>query len=231
MSIPEANIPNPDPSTLTVEMLRREIGAQRELFDAKILALEKSVYAFQENVVRVPTDTTTQIHHLKELHDEKFTAVDAIIGEVRNSFRLQLQERDIRSAASEDAAKVAVSVGLSAAKENVASQNAYNAASIAKSEAASTKQVDAIVALLASNNAAIADKISGITARLDRGDGQNTSSQTSTATLIAIIASIAAVLGVGISFYTASGHNSAALQATLPYTLAPQAPPVPIAPR
>jgi hypothetical protein len=52
-------------------------------------------------------------------------------------------------------------------------QNNSNAAAITKSEAATIKQIDGILALLASNTIGTNDKIAAINTRLDRGDGIN----------------------------------------------------------
>jgi hypothetical protein len=155
-------IPAPDPTLLTTEQLARGLTNLRELLEARIHAVEESARHRYEDLRRVPTDTDRQVSHLRELLIEKF-----------NSVQKQFDERDIRSQASEDAAKVAVNAALQAQKEAAAAQNDSNAAAITKSEGATIKQIDGILALLGSNTTGTNDKIFAINSRLDRGEGFN----------------------------------------------------------
>jgi hypothetical protein len=152
----------PDPTVLTTEQLTRGLTNLRELLEARIDAVEESAHHRYEDLRRVPTETDRQVSHLKELLDEKLASVQK-----------QFDERDIRSRASEDAAKVAVNAALQAQKEAAAAQNDSNAAAITKSEGGTIKQIDGILALLGSNTTGTNDKIVAINARLDRGDGFN----------------------------------------------------------
>lgn len=182
--------PIPDPTALTTDQLRRELAALRDTVDTRLDAMDKAAQLFHENLTRVPTDTDKQISHLKELHDEKFWSIQK-----------QLDERDVRSVASEDAAKVAVNAALQAQKEAAAAQNASNAAAITKSEATTVKQIDGILAVLTSNSSALSDKIAVINGRLDRSEGVARNRAASTTTTIAVAAVIATLIGViGVSF-------------------------------
>jgi hypothetical protein len=118
------------------------------------------------------------------------------------SVQKQFQERDVRSQASEGAAKVAVNAALQRQKAATA-QNGSNAAAITKSEAATIKPIDGLLALLNSNTIGTNDKIATITARLDRRDGvgkdghdTRTESRLVTGTMVAIISD--AVMAVSV---------------------------------
>lgn len=155
----ESMVSAPDPTLLTTEQLHRGLTSLRELLQSRIEAVEESGRYRHEDLRRVPTETDKQVSHIRELFLEKFTSVQK-----------QFDERDIRKA-SEDAAKVAVNAALQAQKEAAAAQNDSNAAAITKSEGATIKQIDGILALLGSNTIGTNDKIAAINARLDRGDG------------------------------------------------------------
>ena len=159
----DATVPIPDPTLLTTEQQARGLTNLRELLETRLIAVEQSNRHQFDDLRRVPTDTDRQVAHLKELLNEKF-----------NSVQKQFDERDIRSQASEDAAKVAVNAALQAQKEAAAAQNDSNAAAITKSEGATIKQIDGILALLGSNTIGTNDKIAAINARLDRGEGIST---------------------------------------------------------
>jgi hypothetical protein len=155
-----AELSGPDPTALTTAQLYREITALRDIMETRLSAMDKASILFENNLTRVPTDTDKQIDHLRQVHDEKFLSIQK-----------QFDERDIRAKASEVAAQTAVNAALQAQKEAAGAQNDSNAAAILKSESATVKQIDGILALLASNTKAIDDKITVINGRLDRGEG------------------------------------------------------------
>ena len=150
----------PDPSVLTTLQLHRELTSLRAVLEARLDGMDRAMVLFSDNLTRVPTDTDKQVGHLKELHDEKFVSIQK-----------QFNERDVRTEQATIATKIAVDAALQAQKEAAGAQNESNAAAIAKSETATTKQIDGIVALLGSNNKATDEKISDLKSRLDRGDG------------------------------------------------------------
>jgi hypothetical protein len=170
--MPEARsfTPAPDPTVLTTQQLRHEQGALREVIEARLNAMDVATRLQADHVNRVPSDIDKQVRHLEDLFGERMEALKAETISLGRGIQLQFDERDIRSRAAEDAAKVAVNAALQAQKEAAAAQNESNAAVITKSEGATVKQIDGILALLASNTQAINDKISAITSRLDRGE-------------------------------------------------------------
>ena len=209
-------VPNPDPSAITVDMIRRELSNLEENFIVRLNAIDKATALFEANLTRVPTEVDKQIDHLLRFHDQKFD----VQNEKFSSIQTQFRERDVRATASEDAAKVAVNAALQAQKEAAASQNYSNAAAITKSEAATVKQIDGILALLQSNGSALSDKISTINGRLDRGEGNIfgnkesiATSHSSNAQLIAIVAVVVSVIMGAFSLF-GGNHSTPAPAAT-----------------
>jgi hypothetical protein len=192
-----------DPTVLTTEQLTLGLKNLRELMEARMLAIEESAQHRYEDLRRVPTETDRQVSHLRELFLEKFVSVQK-----------QFDERDIRSQASEDAAKVAVNAALQAQKEAAAAQNDSNAAAITKSEGATIKQIDGILALLGSNTTGTNDKIAAINARLDRGEGINlgdretrSESRVATGGVVAIISVAVMAISVAAGLFGFALHH------------------------
>ena len=146
---------------LSPEQLYRELIGLREILETRLDAIDKATTIFQDNLTRMPTEVDKQIAHLKELHEQKFLGIQT-----------QFSERDTRVEETARSTKIAVDAALSAAKEAVVAQNLASAAAIAKSETATSKQIDGIQILIASNNKAQDEKIDDIKGRLDRGEGQ-----------------------------------------------------------
>jgi len=171
-------VPVPDPTALTVDMLRRELGGLRELLSTRIDSVEKASETFQTNLMRVPTEVEKQVAHLRALTDQKFATVDSTFAERRDS----------------------VIAALTAMKDAVAAQNTSNVAAVTKSEAAVTKQIDTIYGQLAETKNVMNDKIEAINSRLNRGEGAQTGRAADTARNIAIGALIIAAFGIGMAY-------------------------------
>jgi hypothetical protein len=95
------------------------------------------------------------------------------VGEVYTEFvekfrgvQVQFHERDIRFEQAARDNKIAVDAALEAAKEAVGEQNKSSAMAIAKSEAATTKQMDAIGAIIQTSTKSLDDKINDLKDRL-----------------------------------------------------------------
>jgi hypothetical protein len=170
--IPETHsfTPVPDPTLPTTQQLRHEQGNLREVIEARLNGMDVATRLLADNVNRVPNDIDKHVVHLTDLFGERMEGLKAELISLGRGIQLQFDERDIRSRAAEDAAKIAVNAALQAQKEAAGAQNDSNAAAITKSEGATVKQIDGILALLASNTEAINDKITAITSRLDRGE-------------------------------------------------------------
>jgi hypothetical protein len=203
-----SNIPVPDPSAITTDQINRAkvelrdeykfaISALDEVLRTRLDAMDKATILSNNNIASIPTGVDRQVAHLSDLHEEKFTSIQK-----------QFDERDIRSQASENAAKVAVNAALQAQKEAASAQNDANAAAITKSEAATVKQIDGILALLASNTKAIDEKIASINGRLDRGEGGDTTHKNNQTTLLAVAALFVSIIVGGFAIVRSVGGSA-----------------------
>jgi hypothetical protein len=149
-----------DPTPLTTKMLLREVANLNEKLTIRLDAMDKAMVLFQENLTRVPTEVQKEVGHLKQLAEQKFAEIHAI-----------LNERSDRRAVEKLAADAALSAALQAQKELATAQDTANTAAIEKSQSATDKQIDSIKAMVTSGFKALDDKISVINGRLDRGEG------------------------------------------------------------
>jgi hypothetical protein len=145
----------PDPTTLTTQQIQREASALREAIEARLDGGDKAVVLLQTAFDRFPVVVSTSVKQLQELHQEKF-----------DSIQVQFRERDTRTEQTSKDSKVAVDAALQAAKEAVGEQNKSSALAIAKSEAATTKQIDQIGSIIATTTKSIDDKIDDMKERL-----------------------------------------------------------------
>jgi hypothetical protein len=199
----EDMVPGPDPSSLTTEQLMLGLKNLRELLETRINAVEEAAHLRYDDLRRVPTETDRQVTNLKEFTNEKLISVQK-----------QFEERDIRGQAAGEAAELAVNAALQAQKEAAAAQNNSNAAAITKSEAATIKQIDGILALLTSNTIGTNDKIAAINARLDRGDGINrgghetrSESRMTTGVVVAVLSLAVMAVSVAAGLFGFAVHH------------------------
>ena len=120
--------PDPDPTVLTTQALFREIAQLRELFNTKIDTITQTVDAALDNA-------TNARNGVREILEQRIDAVTVLY-----EAKLDLIERQRVEQKSDTAA--AVQAALSAAKEAVKEQTTASERSIAKSEAATTKQLE-----------------------------------------------------------------------------------------
>lgn len=193
-------VPRPDPTVLTtqqlntaIEGLLRDVAALREVLEAKIdgqqqlsearfEGMDKAIELLQVITDRQPLDVDKKIINLQRLHEEKF-----------DSIQVQFKERDVRTEQSARDSKVAVDAALQAAKEAVGAQNTSSALAIAKSEAATTKQIDQQSVLISSSTAGLDDKISDIKERLTRIEGEDKGKGQMWGMIASVIAVVAAI--------------------------------------
>ena len=187
--------PIPDPTLLTTQQLMSAISALKELLFTRLDAMDKAVVLLSDTVNRVPTDTTKQVSHLKELHEEKFAGIQR-----------QFEERDVRAEQESRNNKVSLDAALQAAKEAVGKQNESFALSIAKSEASTMKQMEQQGQLIASSNNGLESKISDlkdrVTAIESKGVGQlsaTTAHVTSSRDAWGIVAVVVAIVAVAVA--------------------------------
>ena len=213
-----------DPTALTTDQIRREIASMREILDARFTAvgarldaMDKATTLLNDNITRFPTEVDKQVSRLQELTEQRFDGIDT-----------QFNERDVRSRAEQAAAQVAVAVGLQAQKESAASTQANNTAAITKSETSTTKEIDAIKALLTSNKTASDLRIDDLRRTVDKTDGKdaghvtaNTERAASQASMLAVVSLIVAVVVGGASLLSNFSRGSVpqALSVQPPVTL------------
>jgi len=109
--------------------------------------------------------------------DEKFAQHRVVDDEKFRSIEVQFTERDKRTEQLSIADKTAIAAALQAQKESAVATNVSNAAAIAKSESAFTKQIDQIGTLIGSTASSMNDKINDLKSRLDRGEGRTVGTQ------------------------------------------------------
>jgi|SRR6476660_4730807 len=183
------NIPIPDPSLLTTKQLQREVFGLRELLEVKLSSaadavilirsiietrldgMDKAIRLLQDTADKFPARIDEKITGLRSVHDERFAAFNDATTEKFKSIETQFAERDVRTEQAAGAVKIAVDAALQAQKEAVGEQNKSSATAIAKSESATTKQIDQLSILIQSNTKAFDDKIGDVKDRLTRIEG------------------------------------------------------------
>lgn len=156
-------VPVPDPTLLTTQQLLGAVQALRELLETKISAADKRIDNNVDIISRLELRVIEEVGHLRELHNEKFRGIT-----------VQFTERDIRVEETSRSSKIAVDAALQAAKEAVGEQNKSNALAIAKSENATTKQLDQLSQVMTTVQKSMDDKISDVKERMIEGVGRST---------------------------------------------------------
>ena len=159
--------PDPDPTVLTTQALYREINQVKQLLDANVAGVKETLSAritaidhdldrLQLAVEQEPAQTGVLVDTLKTLHNEKF-----------GSIQVQFIERDVRTEQTSRDSKVAVDAALQAAKEAVEKQNTSSALAIAKSESATTKQIDTQGILITTATTSLNERIDAASATMN----------------------------------------------------------------
>jgi hypothetical protein len=166
------------------DILRLEILAVRELFTARIDAMEKAAVLFAENLNRVPTAIDRQVQELRNLHDERFLGIER---------QFNLNEKALQAA-------------FQASKELLSQQHHAGALAISKSEAATIKQIESIGQISDARSKSNTDKIDDLRERMTtieaKAFGQKevvTGQQASLASIIGFIVAAASIAGLLIS--------------------------------
>ncbi len=165
---PIGSTPVPDPTVLTTQQLVREIAASREIIETRLDAMDIATQINKVANDNIPRMIDEKVRQLSILVDEKIAG----LMEKFHSIDVQFKERDTRTEQYSKDSKVAVDAALQAAKEAVGEQNKSSALAIAKSEAATNKQLDQIGTLIQTTTKGLDEKINDLKGRLDRGEGQ-----------------------------------------------------------
>ena len=167
--------PDPDPTLLTTENLRREIANLKELVEAKFEANDEAEFALKELLL-------TKIEQLAAVTNERFTGVAA-----------QFAERDTRTDQRAGDTKLAVDAAFAAAKE-----------ATAKIEAGFTKSIDGLQDLMNTNTKASDEKIGDLKDRLttieSRTQGIGFANQDNRSSVGTVIAVISLIVAAGTLF-------------------------------
>jgi len=177
--------PIPDPTVLTTQQLLRELASLREVLTTRMDGYDKAITLLQAFADRQPT-----IAEVVAKFDEKFRGVD-----------LQFKERDQRVEQAAKESKVAVDAAFASQKEAVSEQNKSAAAAIAKSEAATTKQIDAIGILLQANAKASDEKIDDLKSRITAMEGRGQAYSQGFGWIATGVGIVAAVIGAIIAVF------------------------------
>ena len=170
--------PEPDPSQLTTAQLMREAAHIRDTLNLKIDAIEKAIVVAHDDMVRVPTAMDKAVDGLRILTWQRFDSVHttflsvAALNEQKfGAIKTQFDERDTRVQQTAKASKEALDAALQAAKEAVSEQNKSNSVAIAKSEAATSKQIDQLTGAIHLTAKTTDDKVADLKERLTRIEG------------------------------------------------------------
>lgn len=208
-----SDVSGQDPSALTTQQLLRENFWLRELLESRINGIEerieggnKAVQLLQAFADRTPTTMDVQ-NDVKGLREVVFVKLDGV--------KTQLEERDtqidrvareVKEATEKNSrdVKSAVDAAFAASKEVVSEQNKSYALSNAKSEAAFTKQIDAIGEVIKTTNKGVDDKINDIKDRItsiESRAGTVTEVRKDTRDNMGLIVSVIAVaIALGVAF-------------------------------
>jgi len=165
--------PVPDPTTLTIDALRREIGALRELLESdtrgkfdvikeRLDGMAKAVELLQTATDRQPAFVRGEVSQLALIVDEKLKAVEERFSSVQTQFR----ERDTRAEQQKIDSGTAINAALQAQEKSFVSENKNTAETIAKSEASVTKITDNIFRLIEQQTKATDEKVGDLKDRL-----------------------------------------------------------------
>lgn len=132
--------PIPDPTTLTLAMMQRELAALKEVIATRLDGMDRAMILFNENIMRVPSDTDKQVTQLKALHDERFTAVQQLLSE--RDTRVELMASELRRLF--DATMTTVYERLRQAEVELRNQPAAIAAQLAQLQALQEEKFTAV---------------------------------------------------------------------------------------
>jgi len=160
--------------------------------DKRFESLRDSIQVYQEES---PHRMDEKISALREVAARDLRALSDTSAEKFASIQTQFAERDVRADQNNKDAKVAVDAALQAAKEAFAEQNKSSALAIAKSEGATTKQIDQMGVLIQQMNKAFDDKVGDIKERIDRIEGGHTGAKETRMAIIGVIMLLLALAG------------------------------------
>lgn len=148
-----------------------------------------------------PTILTTQqlwreIASLKELLINRIVAVERLNEEKFSGVQKQFGERDVRFDQSAIQVNTAVYNAMQSAEKAVNKQNESFAQSIAKSEAATMKQIDQQVLSNANSARTLDDKLNDLKDRITRIEGMGSGKKDFWGYIVGLVGLIATIIGI-----------------------------------
>lgn len=175
------SVPDPDPTARTVEQMKRDIealrdlleskvGGSREVIETRLSGMDKAIELLQATTNKIPSYIKDAVGQLERLHDEKFESIGT-----------QFSERDVRSDKSEVAQKTAVDAALAGAEK-----------AVGKTELSFTKQIDQIGQRIDTVSRSADEKISDLKERIQSIESQAKGSDKTTDRTASVIGMIIA---------------------------------------
>lgn len=187
-------VPQPDPTLLTTLQLHRELSGLRELLEARVRTCELAAEAMARDLIAL-REQCSKLTGMRSGDEEKMVGIDRRLAAYQDAMRL-----------ATDNAKHSLEIAIAGIKDQAGAQNASIIAMAAKSETASTKQIDALDTLMVNSGNALSEKIAALSTRIDRNDGQRAGRSDSTSFVFATIGAVAA-LGLMLMAMLAFWHN------------------------
>jgi O6-methylguanine-DNA--protein-cysteine methyltransferase len=172
-------VPVPDPTLLTTQNLLREIAALKELFTIELISIRRTMDDYRQYSQSRGVDIMAASESLRHFLEERISKLDAVSDQQFSRIAIQFEERDKRTEQLNQAQKeaasalslasaTAIAAALQAQKEAAGAQNDSNAASITKSEAGFTKQIDQITTLVQQIQKGNDDKVADLKGEISR---------------------------------------------------------------
>jgi hypothetical protein len=219
-------LPRPDPTSLTTEQLRRELGHATALTDAKFSAVDARLDSMDKASELLHSNLTTVVfpHDLisqRETLTARIDKSDSVNIERFARVETQFVELDKRNSQAKIAADTGIAAAMAAAEKAVGENNRSFAASTLKSETTTGDALRSLDSQLKTEIRATNDKVAMLASRQDRNEG-------SSASLIAIGSAALAVVALMIAGYSAFHSTGVLPQPTVQYVPAPTAVPAPV---
>jgi hypothetical protein len=166
--------PIPDPTILTTQQIHRELGALRDILEARLEASDKAIVLLQNIANRQPT-------------------VGEVVAEMRGRFgaiEVELVEREKRFLRITEDSNRAVDAALITAKE-----------AVNKSEANVTKTIDGISTLIASGAKSQDDKVNDLRDRVTAIEGRGQAYSQGFGWIATAVGIVAAVVGAIVAVF------------------------------
>lgn len=185
--------PVPDPTVLTTEQLQREIAALRDLIYTRLDAMDTAIKLLADGVNKVPSETTSQVSHLKELIFTRFSERD-----------LRVQQAALDSRDALEAARSSAQVAIAKAEESLNKRfDIGDASRVALEERVRQLMPRSESEALHKSHT---DHIAALSARLEAREERGKGMTQGLGVIITIVTVAAAVLGIVLTVINIAGR-------------------------